>query len=133
MATSYATYVYNSRPNYEEIMTDDIFTGNILPRHKPKDIHMWGCPIYVIDNMLQQGHKLPKWQLRSHHGIFFGLSPNSSSDINLILNSDTGHISPPFHGIFDNNFSTLLSLSPKKDHPSFWSEFDIDDFLYSGG
>ena len=129
MATSYATYVYNSRPNYEEIMTDDIFTGNILPRHKPKDIHMWGCPIYVIDNMLQQGHKLPKWQPRYRRGIFVTLSTNLSCDVNMILNPDTGHIYPQFHVIFEYSFIIVLSISPEEEHTSFWNEFDPNDFL----
>ena len=43
-------------------------------------------------------------------GYFFGFNPNHSSDIPLILYTDTGHISPQFHVIFDDSFRTVLSI-----------------------
>ena len=98
--------------------------------HKLKYIHMWGFPVYVLDPTLQQGHKLPKWQPRSRRRIFVGFSPNHSIDVHIIINPDTGHTYPQLHMIFENTFSTVLSFYPKGSTPSFWNEFDIDDFLH---
>ena len=80
--------------------------------------------------MLQQGHKLPKWQPRYRRGIFVTLSTNLSCDVNMILNPDTGHIYPQFHVIFEYSFIIVLSISPEEEHTSFWNEFDPNDFLY---
>ena len=27
-----------------------------------QELHIWGCPSYVLEPKLQDGHKLPKWQ-----------------------------------------------------------------------
>jgi hypothetical protein len=93
-------------------------------------MHVWGCPVYVLDPTLQQGSKLPKWQPRSRRGIFVGFSPAHSSDVPLILNTQTGHISPQFHVVFDDNFSTVNSLTSDDEPPPFWNDFDIGEFLY---
>ena len=60
-----------------------------------------------------------------------GYSPNHSSDVPLILNPATGHISPQFHVVFDDSFSTVMSLDQADEIPCFWNEFDIDEFLYT--
>ena len=62
MATSYSTYTYNHMPNAEEIAPTDIFTGTKFTCNKLKYIHVWGCPVYLLDPIIQQGRKLPKCQ-----------------------------------------------------------------------
>ena len=57
MAVDYATYIHNHLPNDHGIAPADLFTGTQIPRHKLKDIHVWGCPVYVLDPTLQQGKK----------------------------------------------------------------------------
>jgi hypothetical protein len=110
MAVNYATYVYNHTPKENGIAPADLFTGTQIPRHKLRDIHVWGCPVYVLDPTLQAGKKLPKWQPRSRRGLFVGLSDSHSSDVPLILNLSTGSISPQFHVVFDDSFSTVMSI-----------------------
>ena len=75
MDTSYVTYVHNHMYNADYIAPDDLFNGNKFPRHKLKFIQMWGCPVYVLDPTLQQGHKLPKRQPRSCLRIFVEFVP----------------------------------------------------------
>ena len=60
MAIDYAVYLYNHLPNQQGIAPADLFTGVTIPRHKLKDCHMWGCPVYVLDPTLQAGKKLPR-------------------------------------------------------------------------
>ena len=125
MAVSYAAYLYNHLPNHRGIAPADLFTGVQIPRHKLKSFHTWGCPVYVLDPQLQQGRKLPRWEPRARRGIFMGYSTVHSSDVPLVLNLHTGHISPQYHVVFDDSFSTVPSLAPDDDPPTFWSAIDF--------
>ena len=130
MATSHATYIYNNMPNAEEIAPADIFAGTKFTCNKLKDIHMWGFQFYILDPKLQQGRNPPKFQPRSWCGIFVGFIINNPSDIPLILNPSTVHISTHFHVMFDDSFTTVLSISPEEEPNSFWNELDPDNFLW---
>ena len=129
MAVDYAVYLYNHLPNEKGIAPADIFSGTRTPRHKLRDMHVWGCPTYVLDPTLQQGKKLPRWQPRSRQGMFLGLSPKHSSDVPLILNLNTGSISPQFHVVFDDLFSTVMSIGIEDDAPDFWKTLLVDSRL----
>ena len=73
-------------------------------------MHVWGCPCYVLDPKLQDGHNLPKWKPWSRRGMFVGFSPRRSSLVHLVLNTRTGKISPQFHVVFDDWFTSVLSV-----------------------
>ena len=72
-------------------------------------LHVFGCSVYVLKPQLQDAKKLSKWKRRSHQGIYLGLSKVHSSNVHLVLNPNTGHISPQYHLIFDDHFSTVYS------------------------
>ena len=131
MAVEYATHIYNTLPNTNGVAPADLFTGVQVPRHKLKDMHVWGAPVYVLDPTLQQGRKLPRWEPRARRGIFVGFSRVHSSDVPLILNTRTGHISPQYHVVFDDSFSTVESLSANDDPPPFWNQIGFDETVYS--
>ena len=121
MAVDYAVHVYNHVPNPKSGQTPlDIFTSTIVPRHGIKDFHVWGCPCYVLDPTLQNGHKLPRWQPKSRRAIFMGISPSHSSNVPLVLNLKTGTISPQFHVVLDDYFTTVMSISDSDDPPAHW-------------
>ena len=40
-------------------------------------------------------------------GIYVGRSPSHASNVALILNPRTGHVSPQFHVVFDDDFDDL--------------------------
>jgi hypothetical protein len=52
-------------------------------------------------------------------GMFLGFSHEHSSLVPLVLNLSTGHVSPQYHVIFDDNFETVPSLNSNAS--------DIDD------
>jgi len=96
-------------------------------------LHVWGCPVYVLDPKLQDGKKLPKWQPRSRRGQFLGYSPQHSTTIGRILNPRTGYVSPQYHVVYDDQFTTV----PNAESGGVFSEvpFDADrwhDLLHSG-
>ena len=127
MAVDYAVYIYNRLPNEKGIAPIDLFTGMTAPRHKLRDLHKWGAPVYVLDPVLQAGKKLPRWQPRSRRGMFVGFSNVHSSDVPLILNLRTGHVSPQYHVVFDDDFSTVCSIPANADPPSWWNEIDLEE------
>ena len=43
-------------------------------------------------------------------GAYLGRSKQHASNVTLILNLQTGHISPQYHVVFDDNFKTMDSL-----------------------
>ena len=85
MAVQYAAFQYNHLPNAEGLCPADFFTGSTVPRNRLLDIHVWGCPVYVLDPELQAGNKLPRWQPRSRRAIFMGFSRIHSSEVPLVL------------------------------------------------
>ena len=129
-AVAYASYLYNHLPNEHGLAPIDLFTGVQSPRHKLKDIHVWGAPVYVLHPTLQQGRKIPRWEPRARRGVFLGFSPDHASDVPLILNLSTGSISPQFHVVFDDEFSTVSSIAPEETPPSFWNEIDLLDHIH---
>jgi hypothetical protein len=130
MAVKYATHLYNHLPNAQGLCPADLFTGSTVPRHRLQDIHVWGCPIYVLDPKLQAGQKLPRWQPRSRRGVFMGFSYLHSSEVPLILNLQTGSITPQYHVVFDDYFSTVTSVEREEEPPEHWAELCLENTTY---
>ena len=82
--------------------------------------HTWGCTVYVLDPSLQDGQKIPKWNLRSRVGQYVGYSPSHASTVALVRNIRTVRISPQFHVIFDDNFETVRT--EEGIEPLVWEE-----------
>jgi hypothetical protein len=130
MAVTYATHLYNQLPNERGLCPADIFTGSTVPRHRLKDIHVWGCPVYILDPHLQGGNKIPRWQPRSRLGVFMGFSHLHSSEVPLVLNLQTGSITPQYHVVFDDLFSTVSSLEREIDPPDNWADLCLENSSY---
>lgn len=87
-----------------------------------KYTHTFGSPVYVLDERLQAGQRKPKWEHRARIGIYLGASPRHSKKVALVLNLQTGHVSPQFHCQFDD---LCDSLRPSAGNPlpqSRWQE-----------
>ena len=69
--------------------------------------HTFGCPIYNLDPDLQSGNSQKnKWCDRARIGNFVGISREHASSVSLVLNPDTGLVSPQFHIKHDERFET---------------------------
>ena len=76
-----------------------------------KTFHTWICAVYVLDYGLQDGHvKLPKWNPRSRAGIYLGQSALHASSVDLVLNPQTGHVSPRFNCVFYDHITTFSHM-----------------------
>ena len=126
LAMEHAAYIYNHTPKMESgVAPIDIFTRTTIPRQRLKDLHVWGCPTYVLDPKLQDGKKIPRWKPRSRRGVFLGFGEKYASSVPLVLNPTTSHISPQFHVIFDDLFSTVISQAESDEPPMEWDDLCI--------
>ena len=123
-AVDYAIWVFNRMPNMESgISPNELWSsarGNAgieLSR-----THVFGCPVYVLDAALQDGQKIPKWNPRARLGLFLGFSNLHSSQVPMVLNVESGKISPQFHVIFDDKFETVHSLPTDEPIAKQWTE-----------
>ncbi|KAL7463725.1 hypothetical protein ACHAXS_009080, partial [Conticribra weissflogii] len=74
----------------------------------------------LTDSRLQTNPKgVPKWEPRARLGIYVGQSPHHAGNVALVLNPNTGLISPQFHVVFDDDFSTVPHLR-KGTVPPHW-------------
>ncbi|KAI2514132.1 hypothetical protein MHU86_25 [Fragilaria crotonensis] len=82
----------------------------------------FGCPVFVLDNKMQSGKKLPKWEVRSRMGVYLGMSMQHARSVALVLNLKTGHVSPQFHVTFDPKFETVRHSLGNLSPPSDWQK-----------
>ena len=112
LAMDYAIWCYNKLPpGGHGLSPEELWSSIKSPRSGLPRAHVFGCPVYVLDPTLQDGGKIPKWNSRARQGIFVGFSTKHSSTVPLIFNPTTQHISPQYHVIFDDAFSSVPSLT----------------------
>jgi hypothetical protein len=108
-AVNHAAWLYNRIPQPFSGITLLEMVTNIKSDHRDlMQVHVWGCPVYVLEAKLQDGKKLPKWNRRARMGQFLGFSKKHSSTIALVRNLHTGYVSPQYHVVFDDKFETVF-------------------------
>jgi hypothetical protein len=95
-------------------------------RPKIRHFHPFACPVYVLRNELQGGQSLPKWESRSRLGLYIGPSPRHARSVALILNLQTGMVSPQYHVKFDDWFETLKDQATIKSEWQSLCHFRLD-------
>ena len=101
------------------------FSGGDSNTINVKDYHSFGCPVYVLDSNLQSvPATLPKWEPRCRVGVYLGHSPQHAGNVALVLNLTTGHVSPQYHIVFDDHFSTVPSIRTGIEPPNWKTLFD---------
>ena len=143
-AVDHAVYIWNQLPDMENKLSPlEHFTGTTVhDHHHLQRLHVFGCPVYVLDPKLQDGKKLPKWKRRSRRGVYLGVSKVHSSTVHLVLNPETGKVTPQYHVVFDDTFATVFSdgafsenvwnsllISNIERHPDIDDAADIVPFI----
>ena len=111
---------HNNSPLANGLCPIELFT-NVKRRTNIKDYHTFGCPVYVLDARLCNGGTVPKWNRRARRGIYLGMSPEHASNVALVYNPITGYVSPQFHVIYDDDFTSVKS-SPSVDLHALWDK-----------
>jgi len=105
----YAVYLWNNMPNKDSFIAplEQFASTKFASFDHLHRMHVFGCLVYILDPKLQDGKKLPKWSPQCQRGQYLGPSLNHSSTIGRTLNLRTGHLSPQYHVVCDNHFSTV--------------------------
>jgi hypothetical protein len=103
---------------HQELPIEKFASVPLLPH--PRTSHPFGCPMYVLNNALQQGHTFSKWVARSRIAIYLGPSPNHAANVGLALSLSTGLVSPVFHAKYDNSFVTVQQRFGEYLPKSYW-------------
>jgi len=135
-AVLYATYILNRIPQTHSGQSPlELFSRTVWPRTKFHNLHVWGCPCYVLDSALAGGHKLPRFTPRSQRHMFLGISQDHTGDIPLVLNLDTGSTRTHFHVVVDDWFNTVHTSDSTQvnfDHDDWYKTFGLTDLQYIG-
>ena len=97
-----------------------LFTGQDAP-WKLNDFRTFGCPVFVLDKKLQDGDSVKKWRARGWKGIYVGQSMVHASNVPLVYNIATTHVTPQFHLVFDEGFTTVTG-QPIQDKDKFYED-----------
>ena len=92
-----------------------------------KSFHTLFCPVYVLDGRAQStgGPVPPKWEPRICIGVYLGHSPLHAGSVALVFNPATGRVSPQFHVVFDDTFSTAAPYMNSGTIPPNWHDLVI--------
>eukprot|EP00957_Ditylum_brightwellii_P133686 10192844-Ditylum_brightwellii.AAC.1 len=92
--------------------------ASVLP--KLKNNHAFGYLVYALDNCLQAGQKITKWNPWARLGLNLGPSLHHAATVNLVLSLETGLALPQFHIQCDNFFETVRPTAGNADSFSNW-------------
>ena len=84
----------------------ELFSSSSV-RANLRHFHPFACPVYVLDDALQGRRALNRWFHRSRLAINLGFSAQHARTVSLVLNPQTGLVSPQFHTKFDDFFETV--------------------------
>jgi hypothetical protein len=102
---------------------ESLMHGVALETIPVRNFHTLFCPVYVLDHRLQSagGPGPPKWEPRSRIGVYLGHSPFHAGSVALVFNPKTARVSPQYHVIFDDDFSTVPYME-RGEVPPNWDD-----------
>ena len=60
MAVHHSVYLYNHLPSLSAgLSPHDMYSRTRKPLKHLHDMHVWGCPTYVLDRSIADGKKIP--------------------------------------------------------------------------
>ena len=115
MFLPFAIKAASKRMNIIHIDTDgntpqSKFYGIIIESKLMRSFHTMFCPCYVLDSRLHNVGSIgpPKWEQRSNICVYLGHSPfHAGQGVALAYNPSTGHVSPQYHVVFEDDFATV--------------------------
>jgi hypothetical protein len=88
----------------------EAFTGAQFSNYEHlKRINVWLSPCHVLDPRLQDEKKITKWEPRCRQRQYPGISLELSTTRAQVLNTHTCYVSPQYHVLHHDSFTTLPS------------------------
>ena len=97
----------------------ELFSNSTI-RPNLRHFHPFACPVYVLDDALQGRKPINRWFHRSRMAINLGFSAQHARTVALVLNPQTGLVSPQFHTKFDDFFETVNYPRNTASDPATW-------------
>jgi hypothetical protein len=81
------------------------------------------CPCYILDSRLHNAGLIgpPKWEPRSNICVYLGHSLFHAGSVALVYNPSTGHVSPQYHVVYEDDF-TMVPYMEAGMIPPHWSD-----------
>lgn len=118
------TWNHTPRKDLECWCPEEIFSGSFMTKEETcsslEQLHTWGCPVYMLEDKIQEGEKPKRWESYTRTAIFLEHSSQHSNSVYLVLNPKTNQISAQYHCIFDDYFHTLRVKS-ESDKAVVWN------------
>jgi hypothetical protein len=105
-ALKHAATVHNHLPTRDGRSPLELFS-QVDTAPNLKNFHTFGCPVYALDSRLQARQAVNSWAPRARLGANLGQSPRHARNVSLVLNLNTGLVSPQFHIKHDEFFETI--------------------------
>jgi hypothetical protein len=118
-----ANNAINMTPNlkFKDFRTPLETFSNSRVTTNPKHWYHFGCPVYTLNAPLQMSGGIHhKWKEQARLGLYLGQSPQHARSVALVLDIETGFVSPQFHVKFDPLFQTVQETERKVS--SLWQE-----------
>jgi hypothetical protein len=77
-------------------------------------------PNLCLKKELKDRKKVGKWSDRTRVGVNLGYSSKHTLNVSLILNQQTGLVSPQYHCIYDDLFETTTGTQSRSIPSSQW-------------
>jgi hypothetical protein len=84
-AVNQAIYIWNHLQDSDTKLSPiELFTQTKFHNHHHlQNLHVFGCPVYVLDPTLQDAKKLPKWNRQSRRAVYLGYSRQYSNNVHI--------------------------------------------------
>lgn len=112
MAMDQVVFICNNLPKQDSRLSSaELISGRIFDNYYHlQGLHVFGAPCFVLDTKLQDRKSLTKWKRCARQRQYLGISKEYASNMFHILNITTGNISPQFHVVHDNLFSSVVNV-----------------------
>ena len=113
-----ANDIYSNSPCFQledNISPTQMMSGSNVSIN-PKHYKPFGCPVFVLKNESQQNKPHSKWDERAKVWVYLGISPHHNRNVALVLNRETGLVSPQYHVSYDDEFRTVIN----NEYDSLW-------------
>ena len=117
-AMQMAKDVMNAVPTRKDSKSAIQVFSSTVDKTRLQHFHPLGCPVYVLQNLLQAGQQISKWHKQACLGLYLGHLPSHARSVALVLNLSTGLVSPQFHMKF-NKFFEMVNKNDNK-YPNQW-------------
>jgi len=121
-AVLYAVDIWNHSPSQTQECPLSASSTSSSP--SLDHFHPFGYPVYILNRSLADGNSIPRWQPRSHLGIYLGRSPNHAKDVSLVLDLNINYISAKYHIIYDTKFETIANSNHNNNN--IWTNLFIE-------